>query len=149
MKIGAWSFNDIVALGFDKARVAFTTGWLFAVLVLSVASNLLVGSLLTANAAPIWVNVVDVVSIVITILLAVFAALGITASFKVTAKTKAKTPNFIALAKPLFVKQLVVIALMLLVAFAGVVIALVVGQIARIPVAGPFLIALLALPMVT
>ena len=148
MKIGAWSFNDIVALGFDKARVAFTTGWLFAILVLSVASNLLVGTLLTANAAPIWITIVDVVSIVITILLALFSALAITASFKATAKSKAKTQSFIALAKPLFIKQLIVIVLMVLIAIAGVLVALAIGQIARIPVAGPVLIALLALPLV-
>lgn len=146
MKIGAWSFNDIVAMGFDKARIKFTAIWLFVILLLSLASNMLVNTLLNTGIGGngLGIKVVDIVTIVVTALLGLYVSLGITASLKV--KTKVK--SFAALVKPLYLKQLWVIILALLTIVVGLAIAYGVGQISRIPTAGPILMALLAIPFV-
>ena len=144
MKIGAWGFNDIVAMAFDKARIAFTAVWLFVVLIISVLANVLVNVLLNTGVSGIWIKVVDVANITVTVLLALYIALGVTASLK--AKTKVK--SFAALVKPLYIKQLFVVVLGLIVAAVGVLLAIAVGQISRIPVAGPLLMAILTIPFV-
>lgn len=144
MKIGAWSFNDIIAMSFTKARVMFTATWLFVLLTISVLANLLVNLLLNAGVSGLGITLIDTLHISSAVLIILYISLGVTASLKI--KTKLK--SFAALAKPLFIKQLLVVLVGLVAIALGVILAFIFGQLGRIPTAGPILMSILAIPFV-
>jgi hypothetical protein len=146
MKIGAWGFNEIVAMAFEKGRIKFTTTWLFVILAVSVLANILVNTLLNSGIQGFGITIVDTLNLATAVLLILYISLGITASLKTTTKTKAK--SFAALVKPLYLKQLLVMLLGIAVVVAGVILTIAAGQLSRIPFAGPVLMALLTVPFV-
>lgn len=145
MNIGKFNFDQIIKLSFDNLKARFAFKGLVLAFFISWLASFSIKILEQYLISNLWLVGIDIVSTVFTVLIALYIILGLNLQIKTDlGKTKKKITNKEIF--PVFGKllgSLVIYVLATVIFFALLV---VLGLAGKLPVAGPYLAALLGIP---
>lgn len=149
MKIGKWSFDEIIKKSFERTQIEFAFKKLVLALGLSIVFSYIANLMLNSGTiCSSWAKAVDVSGNIISVLIMLAASLGIAFQIKDSLKKSKKKFDVCLEMKNSFWKMVGTVILFTLAIILVGVAFLAISFLGKIPYAGPYLLALIAIPAI-